>query len=202
MPSEHGTHSPTLRPLINPIVSVTIFCRSEYKQRHTVKFLVGMSLCGTNVYTLRRETAFFLTATSRFGPLPLGTRSDIIPARSFSQGKDKGTVPMTAQGDHNTYETAHLRVHVERAISQIKGGWWILHSPLIRARLRLVSAVAGICARVALYGRTLRGLQLQRELTDLGDAQLTYTWAPAGAIKLPAANEPEFILLFYFILLF
>jgi hypothetical protein len=153
---------------------VTRSPRSEYKQRYTVKLLVGMSPCGTIVYIsealpgsitdnsivrVSRVMDFLeqgdgLLADRGFKIWSLALRNKvrlIIPACSFSQGKGKGTVPMTAQEAHNTYEIAHLRVHVERAMSEIKGGWRILHSPLIRARLRLVSAIVGICARMASY---------------------------------------------------
>ena len=80
----------------------------------------------------------------------------IIPACSFSQGKGKDTVPMTAQEAQNTYEIANLRIHVERAMAANKRGWRILQSPLPRNRLRLASAIVGICARMASYHAPLQ----------------------------------------------
>lgn len=65
----------------------------------------------------------------------------IVPACSFSAGRGNCTVPMTPREAQNTYEIANFRIHVERAMSEIKKGWRILRSPLVRGRFRLASAI-------------------------------------------------------------
>jgi len=142
---------------------------SEYKQRHTLKFLVAISPGGCIVYiseampgSITDQNIVRVTKCVDFVRPVAALMADrgfkiwaqcmrrsvrlIMPACSFSAGRGNCTVPMTPREAQNTYEIANLRIHVERAMSEIKKGWRILRSPLVRGRLRLASAIVGVCA--------------------------------------------------------
>lgn len=146
--------------------------RSEYKQRYTVKILVGISPCGMITYVseafpgsitdfkiveatgmldmLERGDAIMADRGFKIWRLtiPRGQRL-IVPACTFMGKGGREALPMTSQEGLRTYQIANMRIHVERAMKEIKLGWRMLHSDLPRARVRLISALVGICARMS-----------------------------------------------------
>mmetsp|Transcript_42804 Transcript_42804/g.105502 ORF Transcript_42804/g.105502 Transcript_42804/m.105502 type:complete len:259 (+) Transcript_42804:325-1101(+) len=128
---------------------------STYKKRHTMKWLIGITPCGSISFVsagylggttddeICRASGFYELVESgdavmadrgftEFTALRERGAELIIPALSFAKGPTYGVerAAMTSCENKVTYQVANVRIHVERMMRMIKGGWHCFDAPL------------------------------------------------------------------------
>jgi len=168
---------PTLPHLSRPARS------SQYKHRTTLKFLIGITPCGSisfvswgypgsitdeeiveasGMYELLQrgdavmaDRGFNGFARARALGIEL-----IIPAFNHAKGTGygKARAAFTPAENERTYQIAHLRIHVERMMRAIKAGWGVFDGPIDEKSIPLASRhLVNISARMTTWGAPLIG---------------------------------------------
>jgi len=137
---------------------------SEYKGRHTIKFLIGITPAGTISFVSdgfpgsftddqivrasgllnlleKGDSVMAARGFKGFGALRQAGFEYIVPSLSHTKGKGHGLerADFTAEENERTYHIAAVRIHVERMMRAIKAGWGILEHTIPSARVPMVS---------------------------------------------------------------
>jgi hypothetical protein len=159
-------------------------CSSQYKGHCTIKWLIGITPGGVISFVshgfpgsmsddaiveasgllalLERGDAVMADrGFTRFHSLREKGIDLIIPSLSLTQGDGKGAVraPFTPEENRHTYYVAQVRIHVERLMRAIKGGWKCYDGmiPFVQASIFSLH-VMQITARMTLFEGPIQGL--------------------------------------------
>jgi len=157
---------------------------SQYKGHCTIKWLIGITPGGVIAFVSdgfpgswsddaivqasglldlfeRGDAIMADRGFSRFHSLRERGLDLIIPSLSLTQGSGHGAVraPFTEEENRHTYYVAQVRIHVERMMRAIKGGWRCYDGliPLAQAGI-FGQHVMQITARMTLWDNPIQGL--------------------------------------------
>mmetsp|Transcript_17097 Transcript_17097/g.43808 ORF Transcript_17097/g.43808 Transcript_17097/m.43808 type:complete len:324 (-) Transcript_17097:29-1000(-) len=161
---------------------------SEYKKGHTIKFLVGVTPDGTVVFVSEGFPGGFtdLELVQKIGILDLLSAGDCIMAdRAFQMWEETEKRGMflimptvshslasssmqyaswTEEESRYTFNVAHGRIHVERAMLAIMGGWGWTTVLLKQKQKHLFSDLFRVTAYFSTFRPPLQGLDLSGEM--------------------------------------